>query len=479
MSKVNRRNFMAGSAMSFAGATGMLGKLAGSNAWAANVTSPYKALVCVYLGGGMDHADTIIPKDQESYNKLRSARRELLEKHYRIDKADSSRNIKNLLELNPLNAREFNGRKFGMPPNMSGIRDMFNNGEAAIIGNVGTLIEPTDRESYERQLVPLPAHLFSHNDQEATWLSLGTEGGTTGWGGLFADKILDSDPTADPVYTAITADQNTIFLAGKKARKFRATSQKKLGLSIADRSTYLSKINNDDAVRNKIEAFFEENDFGHENIFSRDMSNAYANGIQRSKNYSDTNERERSVITTKFPNGKLGQQMETTARTIELRNALGDYPINRQVFFVSLGGFDTHDEQAGRLPELQSEINDSMVAFRSAMEELGMWEDVTVFTASDFGRTTTGNGDGTDHGWGNHHFIMGGSVKGQRVYGELPAYNLNDNMFAVKKGRLIPSLAVEQYAATLGKWFGLNPEELNDVFPLLKNFSTSDLGFMK
>ena len=478
MLKLNRRKFLSGSALSFAGATTMLNQLGFQKAWAADV-SGYKALVCVFLEGGMDNSDTVIPTNQPSYDKLVSVRQELMEKHYKIEKSDSSRNINNLLPLNIRNGSDFGKRTFGLPPNMAGIQDMFNKGEAAIVGNVGTLIEPTNRQKFEQKSVNLPPHLFSHNDQRSIWVSLSTEGTTTGWGGQFADKALASDPNADPVYAAITMEQNNVFLAGNQARQFRASSEGDDGLKIVTKRNILGKESGMNDLRDNIDAYFQNSNFGHDHIFERDVINASANGIAKTKRFKDRIASFNSGIMTSFPGGILGPQLSDVAKTIELRNVLADTPINRQVFFVNLDGFDTHNEQASTLPDLQGELNDSLVAFRAAMQELGVWEDVTVFTASDFGRTTAGNQDGTDHGWGNHHFVMGGSVRGQTVYGELPEFNLESDVYTEKRGCLIPSTAVEQYAATLGKWFGLNPEELNDVFPLLKNFSTSDMGFMK
>ncbi len=482
MLTLNRRHFLSGSALGFAGATGMLGQLAGHKAWAADVTG-YKALVCIFLGGGMDHADTIIPRDTASYNNLREIRSELFDKHYQASKSGSTRNRDNLLSLNPVNASEFGSRRFGLPPNMANIRQMFNSGEAAIIGNVGPLLEPTNRTSYEKSEVDIPPYLFSHNDQESTWMSLGAEGSTTGWGGLFADAVLEADPNADPVYTAITTDRNDVFLAGRKSRQFRASSSGTTGLRAVQTNRIIGKGSTFDPVRNAVSAFMEKNDFDHDSVLTRDIVNASSNGITKSKKYNTIKENIPTVIgDIEFPEGRLGQQLKDVARTIELRNDLVESgrSINRQVFFVYLGGFDTHNDQADVLPALQSELNDSLGAFRTAMQDLDLWNNVTAFTASDFGRTTTSNGDGTDHGWGNHHFVMGGSVKGQRVYGELPDYSdLSGIRFTENKGRLIPSTAVEQYAATLGKWFGLNSGELDNIFPLLSRFSNSDLGFMR
>lgn len=465
---------MAGSAASFAGAAGVLGALGSQKAWAAN-TSGYKALVCVFLKGGLDHADTILPTDQASHDLLASARPGLFGA-YGVGSGGSSRDRANLLSLNPTNAGEFGGRTFGVPAQLAPLRDMFNSGELAIVGNVGPLIEPTVRQTYEDRSVSLPARLFSHNDQQSTWMSLGVEGTQLGWGGRFADAAIAADPSADPLYAAVTTSGNDVFLAGDEARQFQAIigGGGASGINIVERRSFIGSNRRFDAVRAELDAFFVRRDFGHENLYAQDLSRNSADGIVNTLAFNAALENA-TPITTSFPDTRLGLQLEAIAQAIDVRSDLG---VNRQVFYAADGGYDTHSSQAADMPELHQEIAEAFAAFRSALIERGIWNDVTLFTASDFGRTTIDNGDGTDHGWGGHHFVMGGSVVGQRIYGELPPADLDLPVYTESRGRLIPSIAVEQYASTLGKWFGLDAGELAAALPNLGSFATSDLGFM-
>ena len=181
-----------------------------------------------------------------------------------------------------------------------------------------------------------------------------------------------------------------------------------------------------------------------------------------------------SPLTTQFPSGNIGNQLKSVANTINISTALG---VGRQVFFVGLGGFDTHDDQAVDLPRQQKRYADAITAFYQATVEMGAENDVTTFTASDFGRSLLENGNGTDHGWGAHHFVIGGAVNGNKIYGDIPAPEI-DHEFDSGNGRLIPQVAVEQYAATLGSWFGLSPAELQAALPSLSNFTEKNLGFM-
>ena len=181
------------------------------------------------------------------------------------------------------------------------------------------------------------------------------------------------------------------------------------------------------------------------------------------------------AIDTAFPDTQLGKQLAIVARAISIQRELG---VSRQVFYTTMGSFDTHSGQTGVLPVMQQELSEAMLAFRNAMIELNVYNNVTTFTASEFGRTIRDNGDGTDHGWGGHHFVMGGAVRGGSIFGEMAPLELGGERFTKKRARLIPGIAVEQYAATLGKWFGLDGGELNAALPNLNNFNQADLGFM-
>ncbi|MEL6324190.1 MAG: DUF1501 domain-containing protein [Pseudomonadota bacterium] len=472
MTGLNRRHFMLGTAASFAGASGILGSLTARPAHAADTTG-YKALVCVFLKGGMDHADVILPLDVASHNALGDIRPGIFNA-YNVDSSDSSRNRQNILPLEASNNGDFGGRSFGLPPEMAGLHSAFDAGEMAVVGNVGPLIEPTDRDSFENRSVARPARLFSHNDQQSTWMSLDVEGEQIGWGGRFADAVIASDTTSNPLYSVVTTGSNDVFLSGEQARQFRASGDGAEGLDIVERRGFLGGNSRFDAARSGIQSFFESQDLGHTGLYAQDLSRASADGVVNSATFRAALE---AVVpfSAEFPDTSLGRQLRTVAETIDVRNSLN---VSRQVFYVTTGGYDTHSNQVNSIPRLLGELSEALSAFRAAMVERNAWQDVTVFTASDFGRTTIDNGDGTDHGWGGHHFVLGGSVNGQAIYGDLPPADLSSSRYTESRGRLIPSVSVEQYAATLGSWFGLNAGELDVALPNLAQFSERDLGFL-
>lgn len=472
MAKYNRRQFITRSTLGFAGATLGLSMLGQGAANAANVGG-YKALVGIMLKGGMDHNDTLLPKDAESYDALKGFRPGIFG-GYGSDADTSSRNRENILELNVANAAQFNGRRFGLPRELSGVRDMFNAGDAAIVGNVGPLLEPAVRDDFEAGRIALPKRLFSHNDQQSTWMSLGTEGSRKGWGGQFADAVLASNSTANPLYTAITASSQDVFLAGERARAFRVPGAGKTpSLDSGRIRSHLGRGDDSDEARRKLDAYLRKSTFDHDNIFRRDAAGMAGRGIDNQIAYS-AQVAEATPLVTVFPDTALGRQLAGVAQTMSLRGELG---VSRQVYYTTQGGYDSHDTQANRLPDLHQELNDAMAAFRAAMLELGLWNDVLLFTMSDFGRSMIDNGDGSDHGWGSHHFVAGGSVRGGQIYGDVPVIDTGDPQYTRKRGRLIPTTSVEQHAATLGRWFGLNDTELAGIFPNLSRFDRSVLNF--
>lgn len=474
MTRLSRRHFLAGSTATFAGATGALGLLGNNKAWAAE-TSGYKALVCIFLKGGMDHADTVLPLDQASYDLLRAARAGLFAA-YGVGSGTSSRDRANLLELNPTNAAAFGGRAFALPPALGPLHQMFEAGELAIIGNVGPLLQPIDRAQLESQSVPAPKRLFSHNDQQSTWMSLGVEGTRTGWGGRFADAVIASNPSANPLYSAIATSSNDVFLAGNTARQFYAPSSATSAVMNVDGNrNILGNNSRFDPIRAAMREGLLQTDFGSPSLFGRDFSTVQNRGVNN--NIAFATARQGIVpFQTSFPSTGLGNQLKTVAETILAQSSLR---VTRQVFYVTIGGFDTHSDQASTLARLHGEIANAMAAFRLAMIERNQWNNVAVFTASDFGRTTIDNGDGTDHGWGAHHFVAGGQVAGRQIYGDIPPADLGSPRYTVSRGRLIPTVSVEQFAATLGTWFGLSQAELATALPNLSKFPSPNLGFMQ
>jgi uncharacterized protein (DUF1501 family) len=293
------------------------------------------------------------------------------------------------------------------------------------------------------------------------------EGASLGWGGRFADAALRSGAnTSGETFTAITSAANALFLTGESARPFQ------IGRNGAPLINSLTALQGNPQAYELMRSHFEPNPDTSDHLLERDLANATGNALRNNEAYN-AGASEAAGLATAFPGGPLGDQLKTVADAISARDALN---VNRQVFFVGLGGFDTHSNQVLDLPPLQRQLDAGITAFVNAMRELGVSEDVTLFTASDFGRTLAVNGDGTDHGWGNHHFVVGDAVNGRRILGELPPYDLAHALDA-GGGRWIPDYSVEQFAAPLGRWFGLSETDLQSALPNLNNFNSSALNY--
>ncbi|MEM1229549.1 MAG: DUF1501 domain-containing protein [Pseudomonadota bacterium] len=428
----------------------------------------YRALICIFLKGGLDHADTLLPYDEPGYALLRQARPSLMASYG----VSGSRSRSALLPLNPSNQSRFGSRRFALPPQLAGLKDLFEAGDLAIVGNVGPLLAPTDRNSFEAESVALPARLFSHNDQQSTWQALDVEGAQLGWGGRFVDAAVRGNPALNPKYAAITTGELDVFLASQSTRQFSAAaggSQRDLNMVAID--YLLESEPRRAALREAIVAFYQRSEFGHRAFMKRDYAQISAQGIRNVRDYIAATVDQN----LEFPQTTLGAQLKTIANAMAANQALGT---PRQVFYATLGGFDTHSAQSSQLPILQQELADALVAFQRALQALGLWQNTTVFTGSDFGRTVIDNGDGTDHGWGGHHFVAGGAVRGRRIYGSVPSADLGSASYTSRSGRLIPSVAIEQYAGTLGRWFGLTPQDLDGALPNRRRFGPTDLGFL-
>ncbi|WP_420453078.1 DUF1501 domain-containing protein [Ilumatobacter sp.] len=404
--------------------------------------SDYRALVCVFLSGGNDHNSTYVPYDTESYGTCRNLRPDLT----------PSRS-----ELTPLGDPDGEGRQLSLAPELRGLAEVFASGDLAVVANLGTLKGPTTKAQYLASVTNRPAQLFSHNDQQTMWQTTQDERSSHGWGGRLADLMLDGNG-ADSVFTCMSTSGNTTMMTGSAANQYHVDTR---GV------TELAPAIGSDPVMDALRDVMGTSSGGL-------LSDAYRDATRRALSSAG---RLASVMPpgsgAAFPNSSLGDQLAMVARLIDAgRNGLG---LRRQVFFVSTGGFDVHARQTSSQPELMRDLCDSLLAFRAAMLALGTNDQVTSFTASDFGRTLTSNGDGTDHGWGSHHMVMGGSVLGGRVVGRLPQVR-DGGDGDVGRGRLIPTTAVDQYASTMAKWMGAKEEVLSVVTPNVRRFETADLG---
>lgn len=439
---IRRTGLLAGAGVAAPWALDLAGLTAASGAHA---DDEYRAIVCLFMYGGNDHYDTIVPYDTSSYATYAAARTGL------------ERPRGSLLPLAPKDGFP-NGRSVAFVPEWAGLKQLFDRGDLAVVANVGTLLGPTSKTDYEIRS-NRPPQLFSHNDQQSLWQSSAPEGATTGWGGRLADLLLD-DNGNDSVFTCISVAGNAVMMTGRDAVQYQVDRRGVTKLAtIGFRS---------DSVLSGLDEVLRMNAAGP-------FPTAYGDITDRALRSSERLDTAVTGVelTTEFPDGRLSEQLQMVARLIAAgRNRLG---IKRQVFFVSMGGFDRHSDLVERQPGLLAEIDGALTAFHAATEELGASEQVTAFTASDFGRTLVGNGTGSDHGWGGHHIVMGHAVQGRRIYGTLPIVG-DDGPDDVGRGRMLPTIAVEQYASTLARWMGAAGSELQSVTPNIGRFATDDLG---
>ncbi|MBT8077869.1 MAG: DUF1501 domain-containing protein [Gammaproteobacteria bacterium] len=448
MTTWNRRQFLKASAV-----TAAFAHIPGRTfAQGVGTTAPfpdYKALVCVFLFGGNDSYNMLIPRSDAEYNVYAASRQNLA-----VLQED-------LLPINPLTP---DGASYGLHPSMPGIQGLFESGRAAFLSNVGPLVEPTTREQFQQGSVALPPQLFSHNDQQDQWHSLkGAATSATGWAGRVAD-LIRSNVTEQQMATNASLFGNTLFQSAEESIAYVMGPTGPIPFQgFAEEGILL------------------EQRLAFERILAAQFDTVYERGFaevqQRAVAAADLVSgaiAEAPVLATEFPASQLGQQLQTVAQLIAVRDTL---QMQRQIFFVATGGFDSHDDQNTVQPGLLQNVSDSMSAFYDATVELGVGDAVTSFTQSDFARTLTSNGDGSDHAWGGVQLVVGDAVLGRDMYGSYPLLEIG-GADDVGGGRMIPTTSADQYAATLAKWFGVDDADLAAVAPSIGNFAVRDLGFL-
>lgn len=464
--EISRRAFLrrssqlavAGAASSYA-----LGLAGISEAAAFSAGDDYKALVCVFLYGGNDHANTLIPFDGPNYGRYATIRGRAEDGGIAL----SQSSLANTVLATPNGQNLTDDMTLALAPTMPRLAGRYGEGAMAPLLNVGPLVVPLTKAQYEsdnNSAFPRPAKLFSHNDQQSTWQSSQPEGSITGWGGRMGDLALSSNQNS--MFTAINASGNAVFLAGETALPYQVSSGGAVTIRGVDNWVYGSR-----DVGSAMQSLMTMH---HGHMLQQD----HAQTVARSITYGDfVNDAIGGVsLNTDFGSGNgLADQLSVIARLIAAREALG---VKRQVFMVGMGGFDNHDGLIGTHEALLGGLDFALDAFYRATMELGIADKVTTFTASDFGRTLASNGDGSDHGWGSHHLIMGGGVNGGRFYGTAPQISV-DSDDQVGRGRLLPTTSVDEYSATLAKWFGVEANEIPSVAPNIGNFNSPDLGFMQ
>ncbi len=421
--------------------------LAGMQAAAAQTTGDYRALVCVFLFGGMDQTSTVVPFDSAAFATMGAARGS-------IARAESD-----FISLGSVASQA--NRSFALPKELSPLATLYAQKKLAIVANVGPTYAPLTKAEYNAGAAGVPPQLFSHNDQQSVWQSSGAEGATVGWGGRFGD-LLASNNTSNPIFSTISVNGTAVFLYGNTVQQFQ------IGSGGPTRVWPLEQLYGSSAASAALREIITAKP---NPLFESQLGEITRRSLSANQTLSTV--LGGSKLTTAFnQNNSLARQLKMVARLIEARQSLG---MRRQVFFVGMGGFDHHDSLNSGIPGLHSQVAEAMTSFYAATVELNVASNVTTFTASDFGRTLTSNGDGSDHGWGGHHFVMGGAVKGGTIAGTYPVVALG-TAEDVGRGSLLPTTSTTQYAATLGKWFGVPEGSLKDALPYLENFSVKDLG---
>jgi uncharacterized protein (DUF1501 family) len=494
-----RRLFMrqasALSLMAGAGAPLALNLLAAGSA-AAQTATGYKAIVCLFMFGGNDAFNMVLPTDNDSwtaYTKMRPDGSIGLRRPgvptIASASAGSPDRLGGVLPINPINPQ---GRAYALHPLMGKVRTMFTEQRLAVLANIGPLELPTTKQQYLNEpSYPRPARLFSHNDQQSVWQTMQPEGATVGWGGRIADLIESAENRS--TFTAISAAGNAVWLSGKDVIQYQVSGggATRLGADAAD-SVYGSKrlaADLNSIVRGADSGHVFENHVAKVSGRSIDAELYLRNNLTPAGNPADDPD-------LKYPNpltgaqefSPLAHQLQVVSRLIEAgKKAPPGYP-KRQVFFVSVGGFDTHSRQNQTHADLMARLDHALGYFDKRLAAVGASDMVTTFTASDFGRSFTSNGDGTDHGWGAHQFVMGGAVKGGDLYGSFPTLVASaagssdfNSPNQVRNGAMLPSTSVHQLGATLGGWFGLTGGVLRDVFPNLDAFTAAqrNMAFFK
>jgi uncharacterized protein (DUF1501 family) len=439
-----------------------LAALAQQTSHAADTSGPYKALVCLFMNGGNDSHNWVVPTDATGYAEYAAARRELAWPAHKLQPLFTS--------------GQAAGRSFGMPEELAPLRKWYEAGQAAVVANVGPLVRPITKAEFATG-TDLPQKLFSHNDQASTWLSLSPEGARSGWGGRMGDILMSAN--ARPAFTAVSATGNTVFLSGSSVTQYQVS---------ADGPVVVNGLNSPLFGSSGAPAALRRT-LAHSGTGSPLQAEA-VRVMQRAIDAS-------AVLQTVLPGVNvppipatlilpgsgssatldkdgLARQLRMVAQMIGAGPTLG---MRRQVFMVSMGGFDTHANQMRDQPSHMARVALSVDYFLTALDTMGLLNNVVLFTASDFGRTLLSNGQGSDHGWGSHHVVAGGAVRGRNVYGRFPSTALG-SADDVGSGRLLPATSVTEYAGSLGRWMGLSTADVASVLPDIGNFSSSSVGFV-
>ena len=437
--------------------------LAASTCGSYGAVSDYKALICLFLQGGNDSWNMLIPTDAARYATYSTSRSGPAPTGMAIAQ-------NTLLPINVTNAGS--GETYGLHPSLTEMARLFNNANGAFVVNVGTALQPTIKTQYQQPGYPLPPQLYSHSDQQAQWqYGQPKQNGTTGWGGLVADRLHVLNPGATVPMSISLSGQNR-FQTGDSIQPYTISSNGPTSLSGYSGSTGPARIT---ALAEMLAETYND-----------PLSRAYAGKVGNALDYYNamTAALARApALTTTFPtNNPIASALAEIAKVISMRNVLN---AKRQIFFISYGSFDTHANQLNDQPKLLQTVSQALGAFYDCtVNDLKIPQSITTFTLSEFARTLNSNGDGTDHAWAGIQFLMGGAVKGQKLYGAnaasgrlFPDQTLN-GVDCLSRGQMMPGVSCDQYSATLASWLGVQDCDLATIFPYVGNFSTQNLGFL-
>ncbi|MEL7025252.1 MAG: DUF1501 domain-containing protein [Pseudomonadota bacterium] len=451
--KMNRRQFLnhtcatGTTALTSVTALGSLGMMRSASAQTAG---DYRALVCILLAGGNDAYNMLVPTDGPQYAA------------YSTIRSDLALPRDTLLALN---FPETSDRTFGLHPGMGRLAGLINSGDAAMVANVGTLLEPFDAQAVENGTATLPVGLFSHADQIAQWqTAMPDQRSAVGWGGRMAD-LMQGINLANGVSMNVSLSGSNTFQSGRTTNEFSITSEGDGALSINgyDEDSFFG-----DFRRRTTDSLLSPT---RTQILRSEYRRRFRDAIDANTTFATAMQDAAQLQTTFSANG-LSQALRQVARVISARDQLG---ASRQTFFVTVGGWDHHDEVIQNQARMLPMVSNALAEFRDALVELAAFDAVTTFTISDFARTLTSNGRGSDHGWGGHHVVMGGDVSGGRLFGDYPL--LADNsVLDVGRGIYAPTLATDEYFADLALWFGVSDSDLALVLPNVRRFVASGSG---
>lgn len=443
--RTDRRSLLKSGLGLGAGAS-MMGLMPGLGSLAsANAGGGYKALVCIYLAGGMDCHDTLIPVTPGAYAEYAKARKGLHELHERA--GDDSRQLDNLIALGDGGAAS----GFGVPRQLAPLAAMHRAGHLSVVANVGTMVERTNRAAIQDGRARLPARLGSHNDQRSIWGTGQLEGTNDGWG--WGGEMVDAVDADASTLSAVTFVNNARFAASRRRPAYKLHPRR---IEIPSGSFHGAYGHDSRAI---LREHYQAGAASLDNLFATDYQNEQRRAFEASSALFERTAASTAGDAVVISGNSLSQQLAMTAKVISLQGELG---VNRQVFLLQHSGFDNHQGQSDSLPDLQTQLADAMAAFYQETVRLGIDKDVLTFTTSEFGRTLTPNANGTDHGWGGHHFVMGGGIDGGVFHGEMPEIGLGHDL-DWDRGRFIPTTAVDQYAGGIARWFGVPESSMGSV----------------